>query len=156
MYCPSCGSEQIQGLKYCNRCGANLAPADNALPAKLGAMVWAVSIATALVSLGGLVLVFIFGMEFLGRGTTSTASLVFLIFFLLVVLAISALLVRQLSRLLSAYLSPAAKTAQAAQASQAELSEAATAQLTGQKESMPIDAEQTTRRLEPSHREQKQ
>lgn len=26
MFCPYCGTESAQGLKYCNRCGGNLMP----------------------------------------------------------------------------------------------------------------------------------
>ena len=29
MYCSSCGTEVIQGLNYCNRCGANLSQSSN-------------------------------------------------------------------------------------------------------------------------------
>jgi len=41
MYCPSCGSEIAVELKYCNRCGANLALTTNTqvvsvAPVKLG------------------------------------------------------------------------------------------------------------------------
>jgi hypothetical protein len=151
MYCPSCGSEQIQGLKYCNRCGFNLTPSPNVSPAKLGGMIWAVSIATALVSLGGLIMIFIFAMEYMSRGDASGRSLVFLIFFLLVILTISALLIRQLSRLLNVYL----QTSDVTKPKPAKLDEPQVAQLSGPQEPMMDVAEQTTRRLEPSPGEQK-
>ena len=35
MYCPTCGSEITVELKYCNRCGANLALPPSSLPATL-------------------------------------------------------------------------------------------------------------------------
>jgi hypothetical protein len=146
MYCPSCGSEQIQGLKYCNRCGANLSPETTAPPAKLVSMTWALSIATAIVGLGGLALVFIFAMEFMSRGNSRTADLVFLIFFLLVVLGISALLIRQLSRLINIYLHSSDTPEPKAAAPSQQL----TARLPERREAATSSEEQTTRRLEPS------
>lgn len=48
MYCPSCGVECKQGLKYCKHCGANLnAPASSEEPrsnfSKVAEMVWAIA-----------------------------------------------------------------------------------------------------------------
>ena len=35
MYCPNCGAESIQGLRYCKQCGANLnGPAEAMVPGK--------------------------------------------------------------------------------------------------------------------------
>lgn len=151
MFCPSCGSEQMQGLRYCNRCGANLAPASESSTSKLTGMVWAVSLATALVSLGGLFLIIIFAMEISGHGNSQTSSLVFLIFALLVLLAIVALMIRLLSRLVNAYL----QSRGTAQPAQALLSEQPTAQLPEARESVPVGDEQTTRRLETAPGERK-
>lgn len=36
MYCPSCGSNNQDGIKFCTRCGTNLAIVSNALTGKLG------------------------------------------------------------------------------------------------------------------------
>jgi hypothetical protein len=152
MYCPSCGSEQLQGLKYCKRCGANLAPSNDASPARLGTMVWAVSLATTLVTVGGLAMVFIFAIEIMGRQNPSTNSLLFLLFFLLVVLGIAALLIRQLSRLLTAYLHSNPQT----KSRPAELSEKPRAELPETPASVIGDLEQTTRRFEPARKSQKQ
>jgi hypothetical protein len=153
MYCPSCGAEQLQGLKYCNRCGANLST-ETAPPPKLVTMTWALSVATVLVAACGFVLVFIFGMEFMSRGNAKTSDLIFLIFFLLVVLAISALLIRQLSRLISIYLhssdTPKPKP------EPASLSQQLTQRLPGMRESATSDSEQTTRKLETSNIEKRQ
>lgn len=150
MYCPSCGSEQIQGLKYCNRCGANLASSNDASLAKLSGMVWAVSIATALVGLGGFVIAFMIAIEILGRDSSTINSLLFAIVFLLVVLGISTLLIRQLSRLLGVYL----KSIEVTQPEQSKLNEARTTRLPEPKETIS-NMEQETRRLEPSRREDK-
>jgi hypothetical protein len=146
MYCPSCGSEQTQGLRYCNRCGANLAPANDSSSSKLKGMVWAVSLATALISLGGLFMIFLFAMEMLGRGNTPAGSLFFLICALLVLLTIVALLIRLLSRLINSYL----QSRETAPPMQAALNEATTALLAEPRESISGGAEQTTRRFEPA------
>lgn len=145
MYCPSCGSEQIQGLRYCNRCGANLM-SDNAPPPKLGIMVWAVSLATILVGLGGLAMSFIFAMEVTGRRDSSTRDLLLVILFLLATVVISTLLIRQLSRLLSVYLRSGEKQRPAQIASSQPLS----SQLPEMRENFISAAEQTTRRLDPA------
>ena len=147
MYCPSCGSEQIQELKYCNRCGANLSTVNEGSTSGLSSLVWAVSLVTALVSLGGLVMIFIFAMELMSRGNSSSRDFVLLIFFLLVVLGISALLIRLLSRLLHVYLQSGDK----AKPPQANLSERLTAELPEMRESNISATEQTTRRLEPAN-----
>lgn len=148
MYCPSCGAEQAQGLKYCNRCGTNLSPE---APPRLVGMIWVLSITTVLVAGCGFVLLFIFGMEFMSRGNTKTSDLVFLILFLLVVLAVSALLIRQLSRLIGVYLR-SSDTAKAKQ-KPAALSQQLTQRLPDRREAAANIEEQTTRRLEPSSRE---
>ena len=150
MYCPSCGAEQIEGLKYCNRCGANLST-ETAPPPKLVSMTWALSIATVLVSAVGFVLVFIFGMEFMSRGNTKTSDLIFLILFLLIVLTISALLIRQLSRLINVYLHSSDKPKPAPKPP--ALSQQLTQRLPERRETAEGLEEQTTRRLEPSGRE---
>ncbi|MBV9209422.1 MAG: zinc ribbon domain-containing protein [Acidobacteria bacterium] len=148
MFCPSCGSEQTQGLRYCNRCGANLAPASERSTSKLIGMVWAVSLATALISLGGLFLIFIFAIEISGHGNSHTSSIVFLIIALLVLLVIVALMIRLLSRLVNAHL-------QSRATAPTPLSEQPTAQLPEARESVPVSDEQTTRRFEPAPGERK-
>ncbi|MBV9958330.1 MAG: hypothetical protein JO360_07910 [Acidobacteria bacterium] len=144
MYCPSCGAEQTQGLKYCNRCGANLAQANEASSSRVTSMVWAVATAVVVVSIGGFIMAFIFGMEFMSRKENTTATVIFLIFFLLVILGIAALLVRQLSRLISAYLEKGGKRTEPA-----ALPEPHAARLAAPQEPVPGVAEQTTRRFEP-------
>jgi hypothetical protein len=105
MYCPSCGLQQTQELRYCPRCGANLnPPAESKATPNLVGPVWAVSIAVTLITLTGLGLVFAFALVLVGRGVTMNGPLFLLLsFFLFVVLVIAGLLVRQLSRLLSLY-----------------------------------------------------
>jgi len=114
-------------------------------------MVWAVSLATALISLGGLFLIFIFAIEISGHGNSHTSSIVFLIIALLVLLVIVALMIRLLSRLVNAHL----QSRGTAQPAPTPLSEQPTAQLPEARESVPVSDEQTTRRFEPAPGERK-
>ncbi len=148
MYCPSCGAEQAQGLKYCNRCGANLTQANEASSSRLASMVWAISVAITLITIGGFVMAFIFGMEFMSRHENITATFLFLVVFLLVILGIAALLVRQLARLVSAYLEKGGT-----KAGPLALPEARTVRLAAPQEPVSGIAEQTTRRFEPAPKE---
>lgn len=58
MYCASCGTTLVQGLSYCNRCGANLAPKESGESklAKMGAenLVWAI-VAMATLGIGAVI-----------------------------------------------------------------------------------------------------
>ena len=100
MFCPVCGSETIQGLKYCKQCGANLS-----LPKtgggfsfdKLTSLFWAVAVfgigALALL-IGGAV-----AISALGQGGGDLAAVVAIGF--VVVLIISVMLIWQVSRIIS-------------------------------------------------------
>ena len=102
MFCPSCGAETSEGLSYCKRCGAKLGAARDDSRPRVAGLVWAVSAAIAVVTLGGFLIVFGFLIE-LGRDVTNM-MLALLGLVLVVVLAIDYQLVRQLSRLLSFHL----------------------------------------------------
>jgi hypothetical protein len=60
MYCPNCGDQTTQGLKYCKRCGAGLSASTNASEPQattgkaMGAMLFLVS----LVSIAGFIALF--------------------------------------------------------------------------------------------------
>ena len=57
MFCPYCGTESTQGLKYCNRCGGNLGAltgAQGSRPAVQAGTAWAVGTTTALLGILGL------------------------------------------------------------------------------------------------------
>jgi hypothetical protein len=103
MYCSACGSEVQEGLRYCNRCGANLA-AESGAPPKLFGIIIALATAAALVAVIGLIAIFFFAVELMGRGNIPAETVVFLMVFTLAVFGIDALLIRQLSRALGIYL----------------------------------------------------
>lgn len=104
MYCSACGSEVQEGLRYCNRCGANLAAESSDAPPRLFGIILALAAAAALVAVIGLVAIFFFAVELMGRGNIPAETLVFLVIFTLAVFGIDALLIRQLSRALGIYL----------------------------------------------------
>src|SRR6266852_8254899 len=60
MYCPSCGAELTLELKYCSRCGANVAasmePVRELVPISLTTPALAIGLTVALITLGGFVL----------------------------------------------------------------------------------------------------
>lgn len=103
MFCPSCGADQSQTLSYCNRCGANLRPLQRGVPSgKLVGASWAISLAVALVTLGGFGMIFglIFALITSGRSLDKD-GVALVIFGSLVILAIDWLLIRQLSTVLN-------------------------------------------------------
>ena len=106
MFCPSCGTEST-GLKYCNRCGANLAELTSPseiVQVNLTKPAVMLGIILAVVTLGG------FALLVIGAGTLATVTpavdpLIALIFLgIATILTIDILLIRQLSKLISAAL----------------------------------------------------
>lgn len=153
MYCPSCGTELTAELSYCNRCGANLKPISNQSgvpPAKLIGAAWAISMAVALVTLGGFGMIFALVMTLITRGLSVSAGGMVLIFFAsLVILAIDWLLVRQLSRVLNV----PQLSSDVTQAKKRNLTEPAVRQIDAPREPVSSVTEHTTRTFEPIHRE---
>ena len=100
MFCPTCGAQSAQGLRYCNRCGANLSHSgehSEALSAgmSIGSMVWAIVISSIILlgmGLGALVL-----MRDGAIDKTLGSALVILCFLMLPV--VEGVLVWQLMRL---------------------------------------------------------
>jgi hypothetical protein len=152
MYCPSCGTELTQELSYCNRCGANLKPISNqsaAPPTKLVGMAWAISVAIALVTLGGFGMIFALVLAIIARGIDISAGGMVLIFFsLLVILAVAWLLVRQLSRVLDI----AQLVGDTSEAKKPKLEEKPVQQLGTPSQPVSSLTEHTTRTFEPMHR----
>lgn len=153
MYCPSCGTELTSELSYCNRCGANLRPISNQTgvpPSKLVGAAWAISMAVALVTLGGFGMVFSLVMALITRGINlSPGGMFWIAFSLLVILAIDWLLVRQLSRVLAM----PQLSAEATQSQKPKLSEKPIPQIDAPHEPASSVTENTTRAFEPIYRE---
>lgn len=106
MFCPSCGTEST-GLKYCNRCGANLgslAAPTEIVNVNLTKPALIIGILLAVLTLGG------FALLVIGAGTLATVTqavdpLIALIFMgIVTILTADILLIRQLSKLVSAAL----------------------------------------------------
>ncbi|HEY0320118.1 MAG TPA: hypothetical protein VGC66_04030 [Pyrinomonadaceae bacterium] len=154
MYCPSCGLQQTQDLRYCPRCGANLNPPaeQRAEPPNLVGPLWAVSLAVTLVTLVGLGLVFTFIMVVTTQHLSVIGSMMLIvIIFLLVILVVAILLIRQLSRLLSLYHKPDAQSEKSAKAKKKknEIDERDARQIEAVREPPPDITENTTRTFEP-------
>lgn len=151
MYCPSCGLQQTQELRYCTRCGANLnPPAKESERANLVGPIWAVSLAITLITLTGLGLVFAFAMALISSGVSLTSGVFLLIaFFLLVVLIIAGLLARQLSRLLNLHAQPGAQSDRGAQSNKNDLKGKTVLQIESPREPPVSVTENTTRTFAP-------
>jgi hypothetical protein len=109
MYCPSCGNAVAEGLKYCNRCGESLAAGGGAPASGLTGPAWAISLATVLVTLGGLAMLFVIGLQLIVRGMDlSPAAGIMMLAFLAVITAVDWMLIRQLSRVIDLHLTGAA------------------------------------------------
>jgi hypothetical protein len=119
MYCSACGSEVQEGLRYCNRCGANLA-AESVAPPRLFSIIMALAAAAALIGIIGLTAIFFFVIELMGRGNIPTGTIVIAIGFTLAVFGIEALLIRQLSRALGVYLKSGAATTEKSKLNKAQ------------------------------------
>ena len=107
MFCPSCGTETTTGLKYCNRCGANLAVSSaptEVVEINLTKPALIIGIVVAVVTLGGFALLAV-GAGMLATVTQAVDPLIALIFMgLVTILTLDILLIRQLSKIISAAL----------------------------------------------------
>ncbi len=113
MYCPHCGGESTFGLKYCKRCGGNLAaqtsPQGPSTMRQTGAA-WAVAFATVAICLGGLGIVFSAASELMeprvfGQPQTHDVTpivITMIVFGSLTVFGVVAMLIRLFSRLMIA------------------------------------------------------
>jgi hypothetical protein len=108
MFCPSCGTEST-GLKYCNRCGANLgslAAPTEIVQINLTKPALIIGIILAVLTLGGFAIL-IAGAGMLATVTRAVDPLIALIFMgIVTILTADILLIRQLSKLVTAALKP--------------------------------------------------
>ena len=107
MYCPNCGADAPQNLRYCKRCGASLYSSAElagtiAPRQRLTGAVWALALATIIVGLGGLGIVFGVVGDLAGRTNIGKGLLVpMVVLGSVTVLGIVAMLIRLISRLLT-------------------------------------------------------
>ena len=147
MYCPSCGTPNTQSLNYCKRCGANLAPASSAPASRLAGLAWTIPLAIALITLGGLGMVFYIGLELVRKGAdVPIQSALMLLVDVLVIVAIDWMLLRQLSRVIDIY----RPTGEQIYRKQSELDGRQAAQIKAEREPASFVTEQTTRVFESS------
>ncbi|HEX9929894.1 MAG TPA: zinc ribbon domain-containing protein [Pyrinomonadaceae bacterium] len=154
MFCPACGAETKEGLRYCNRCGASLI-AERTAPPRLFTMIVVLSVVVLLAIIIGFLMILFFGIELLARGNVEPIAYLFMTALTLVVLAVIWFIVRQLARLISVYLETSETKEQPKIRANAKVEEARnqfsdyqTAPNLPPASTVPIDAEQMTRKLE--------
>ena len=104
MYCANCGTQLVQGLSYCNRCGFNLREKSEKNTGAIAAFL----IAITLLGLGGLGVMLGGAVALRQQGMLSQDLIgVFMLFTFLTVSATELMLIRNLSKLLSAKEKPA-------------------------------------------------
>src|SRR5215472_9599747 len=107
MYCPNCGAESTFGLKYCKRCGGSLTElTDTAVhtgpPNRPTWAAWPIALATAVICLGGLGIVFTNAYDLVRPlppggspgGNTTAIAIVMIVFGSAVVFGILAMLIK--------------------------------------------------------------
>jgi len=116
MFCPSCGTEST-GLKYCNRCGANLAALSTPqeiIQVNLTKPAVLIGIIMMFLTLGGFALLMV-GARMLASVMQGSDPLMGLIIMgMLVILVIDIILARQLTKLINAALKPGSQSTFAA------------------------------------------
>lgn len=107
MFCPHCGAKSPHGLKYCKRCGGNLAESGEPVSRSSNGPVWATALASIMITLVGLGIVMSHAFDLarplypgevrMGDGTMVAAMMI--VFGTLTILFIVGLLIRFASRL---------------------------------------------------------
>src|SRR5205085_9914369 len=110
MYCPSCGAESVQGLRYCKQCGASLNPTGEMPPPGKFPMALTVIflLIIGIISITGIIGSFAMASDMSMRGTPPGNFLPVMILGPLVALGIDALLIWLLLRLVKIYHQPGA------------------------------------------------
>jgi hypothetical protein len=154
MYCSSCGTESIQGLNYCNRCGATLntqilmSPSFSVTKPTLilGGL-------TALISLFGFIALIASAGELARKGFEHDQVMAMLFAGMFIIFVVDVLLLRQMSRIINASLqagtnAPAKQVTKIAEPGQTQRKLGAPPL-----EPVPSVTENTTRTFDPVYRE---
>ena len=149
MYCSSCGASVVQGLSYCNHCGAKLSGGDGLIKsseAKPESLVWGM---VAVLVFGFVAITFLMmAMKMVGLNPGQILALTILSY--LIMLLVEGVFIWQLLRRKRG--AGEGKTALSNEQATNEL-EAAQARVLP--EAMPSVTEHTTRSFEPIYRERK-
>ncbi|HXG92266.1 MAG TPA: zinc ribbon domain-containing protein [Blastocatellia bacterium] len=162
MYCPHCGSDSAPGLKYCKRCGANLAAqsqegGDYTPPVKLTSALWALALATVAICLGGLGIVIssaydlarpIFSNE-MRSGDPTPVAITMIVFGSVTVLGVIFMLIKLFARIAGITEPPR----ESSQKIKSVVSAPPVAQIAAPPAVMPSVTENTTRSFEQVYRE---
>ncbi len=109
MFCPHCGVKSQYGLKYCKKCGGNLAESAEPRSTNITSSIWAIALASIAITLGGLGIVISCAYDLLRplypgetrTGDPTMGAAIMLIFGTLTVLGVTGLLVRFASRMIA-------------------------------------------------------
>jgi len=100
MYCPSCGTEVVLGLNYCNRCGANLSLPSNLPEQPVHSVnLTGPTIAVSLMVVLGMIIIFKSITDLANSGIHSVALTFMVIGSLGMLAGVAALVIRQWSHL---------------------------------------------------------
>ena len=152
MYCPSCGAEAALELNYCNRCGANMAPAlvpsQQVIAVSLTKPAIAIGLTMTLLTLGGFAFL-IGGAIRLAQILKDPDTIIPLVMFGMATIMVSdIMLIRLLSRIIKASL----ETRPNVQLPKPQVREVPR-QLSPRLEPVPSVTEHTTRTFTPAFRE---
>ena len=150
MYCPNCGDQTTQGLKYCKRCGAGLSTSSTPIEEKasVGKAIGVMLFLVALVSIAGFIALFTTVYNLGERTAFDTRALVAIMAFGgATVVGVVGLLAWLLLRLTTPFQGAANRLAQ----SEKQVARDYNApQLSAPPISMPSVTENTTRNFDPS------
>jgi hypothetical protein len=110
MNCPGCGAQATYGLKYCNRCGENLAvpkqPGEpDPPPGRATGAAWALGLATVIITLGGLGIVFTSALEMArpaAWGNPTAIVMAMIVFGSTTIFGVVAMLIRLFTKIIAA------------------------------------------------------
>lgn len=154
MYCPTCGNQVAEGLKYCNRCGESLAGGPESPAAGLTGPAWAFSLAISLITLAGLAMLFVLALKLIrGAGDFTPAAGVMMLSVLILIFLVDLLLAWQFSRVVGLQRARDKSAGRARPDARPELSERQPARLDAPREPFISVTEHTTRTLDTVARE---
>jgi len=147
MYCPTCGIDSVEGLKYCKRCGANFTSALSASPSKKFPLALTISflIIIGSIFIAGLALPMAASHDLMSSGFTTGQLMYIFMADISVMLVVVFLLTWLFLRLIKLH----QQTSAVASAPKMATSDFAPPQIVGPPQSIGSVTENTTRSFEP-------